>query len=142
MEIGKWVKAARDSRDWSQEELAHQLGRTKANISGWENGRHEPSFGQIMRIAELTGYPLADLAWPLPMVDAERYQRLDPEDRAYAQAKMMAAVEERERAHASSDREPAATDETNAGYKHPKRSPPSPQHHGKTASARARGGKK
>lgn len=31
---------------------------SKGNVSGWENGRHKPSFDQMKRISALTGYPL------------------------------------------------------------------------------------
>lgn len=103
MELGEWIRAARNRKGLAQAELADLLGRTKANISGWELGRHEPSFGQILRIAELTGHPIERVAWPLEMVDRERYYALSDKDRAYAQAKMMAAIEEREQAAPKED---------------------------------------
>lgn len=31
---------------------------TKGNVSAWENGRHEPSWSQILKINELSGFPL------------------------------------------------------------------------------------
>lgn len=37
-----------------------------------------------------------DEHWPLPYVDQARYERLKPEDQLYVQAKVMAAIEERE----------------------------------------------
>jgi hypothetical protein len=37
-----------------------------------------------------------DEHWPIPYVDQARYERLKPEDQLYVQAKMMAAIEERE----------------------------------------------
>ena len=38
------------------------MGLTKGNISGWEKGRHNPSFNQLLTIEELTNYPLIDAA--------------------------------------------------------------------------------
>jgi transcriptional regulator with XRE-family HTH domain len=101
MEIGdrgRWVRDARDRAQWTQEKFGEQVGCTKANVSHLENGNHEPSFTQLQRIEELTGHPLGLLMWPLPMVDAERFYALREQDQAYVQAKMLAAIEEREAA--------------------------------------------
>ncbi|EON11936.1 LexA family transcriptional regulator [Pandoraea sp. SD6-2] len=59
MNIGQWIRASREAAKLTQEQLAEQLGKTKSNVSGWENGRHEPSFGQIKEIARITGYAIA-----------------------------------------------------------------------------------
>jgi phage repressor protein C with HTH and peptisase S24 domain len=61
MNIGEWVRAARDSVGWSQEQLGAVVEKTKGNVSAWENGRHEPSYEQLSRIAKATGYPLSRL---------------------------------------------------------------------------------
>lgn len=37
------------------------MGVTKGNVSGWENGRHEPGYSQLSKIAQLTGYSLAHI---------------------------------------------------------------------------------
>lgn len=34
------------------------MGVTKGNVSAWENGRHEPGWSQIIKISDLSGYPL------------------------------------------------------------------------------------
>lgn len=98
MGIEEWVKAARQHKGWTQQQLADKVARTKANVSGWENGLHEPSIAQLLLVASLTGYPFALLAWPFDRVDADRYTKLGEEDRAYVQGQMMAAIIERERA--------------------------------------------
>jgi transcriptional regulator with XRE-family HTH domain len=54
-ELKDWIRDARKARGWTQEKLGEELGVTKANVSGWENARHQPSFDQIVRICELTG---------------------------------------------------------------------------------------
>lgn len=57
-DIAKWVKTARTHANQSQEALGERMGKTKGNISAWENGRHEPSFKQVLQISSITGYPL------------------------------------------------------------------------------------
>lgn len=58
MDIPKWVRAARKNKNFTQEQLATRLNLTKANISAWETGRHQPGHNQLVMIASLTGYPL------------------------------------------------------------------------------------
>lgn len=58
MALMNWVRAARKAKGWTQQQLGDELGLTKANISGWENGRHLPSFAQILKISELTGHAI------------------------------------------------------------------------------------
>lgn len=58
MEIKDWVKNARKSCGWTGAELGERLGRSKGTIGHWETGTHLPSYAQILKIHELTGYPL------------------------------------------------------------------------------------
>jgi transcriptional regulator with XRE-family HTH domain len=58
MELSKWVRAARTHKGLTQQQLGDKLHVTKGNVSAWENGHHEPSFGQLQIISEVTGYPL------------------------------------------------------------------------------------
>lgn len=58
MELKEWIKAARLHKGFTQEQLGVELDLTKGNISGWENGRHEPSYHQLLKIQHITGYPL------------------------------------------------------------------------------------
>jgi transcriptional regulator with XRE-family HTH domain len=95
-ELGAWVKAARQSRGWTQQHLGDLIGRGKQNVSGWEKGRHEPSFLQVLRIRDLTGYPLDAVAqpfgWPFPMIRQERITSLPPEQLAMAQAALIGVL--------------------------------------------------
>lgn len=79
-QIGKWVAAARAARGWTQDQLGERVGVTKANVSHWETGKHEPSFGQLLRIMDLTGYALVDVRpaedWPLPKIRREQITSL------------------------------------------------------------------
>jgi SOS-response transcriptional repressor LexA len=61
MDIGKWIKASREAADLKQEQLAERLGKSRGNVSAWENGRHDPSFMQILDIARITHH-----AVPIP----------------------------------------------------------------------------
>jgi transcriptional regulator with XRE-family HTH domain len=88
--LGKWIESARAYKRWTQTQLGDEIGVSKANVSHWETGKHEPSFGQLLRIRDVTGYPLRDVGpaaeWPLPMVRREMLTQLRPEQLAALQA--------------------------------------------------------
>jgi transcriptional regulator with XRE-family HTH domain len=52
----EWILNARLFAKLTQSQLGERLGVTKANVSAWENGRHEASLDQLVRIAETTGF--------------------------------------------------------------------------------------
>ena len=58
------MKALREFANWSQQELADQLGMRQQTISEWETGKYSPrrSTGVLLEfIAEKVGFPyLAD----------------------------------------------------------------------------------
>lgn len=56
-QLSKWVKDARLYAGLSQEGLGEVLGRTKQNVWNMENEKHEPSYSQLMLIAEATKFP-------------------------------------------------------------------------------------
>ena len=64
--IAKWVRAAREHAGLSGEQLGIKLalelgterGNTKANISHWENERHQPSIMQTLAISKITSLRL------------------------------------------------------------------------------------
>lgn len=58
MELKEWIKAARARKGWTQTQLGEVVSVTKGNVSSWEKGRHEPSYSQLLKIAEATGFPL------------------------------------------------------------------------------------
>ncbi len=90
MEIGEWVRAAREAKGWSQTQLGDAIGVSKANVSHWETAKHEPSFGQLLAIRDKTGHPLHDVGpaqdWPLPGISRERLASLDAVQLAAVQA--------------------------------------------------------
>lgn len=60
MELKDWVKAARERKGLTIEGLAAELDRSKAAVGFWETGKTNPSYAQIKKISELTGYPMPD----------------------------------------------------------------------------------
>lgn len=58
MELKDWVKAARQHKDMTLEQLAHAVGRSKAAAGFWETGKTKPSFAQMQQISGITGYPM------------------------------------------------------------------------------------
>lgn len=99
MKLNEWIKAARQYKELTQDQLAEQLGLTKANISAWEVGRHEPSFGNLIKIVQITGFemPLPGLdapivtasAWPFRKVSKEKIESLDCHDQAGLEAAIL-----------------------------------------------------
>ncbi|WP_224785338.1 LexA family protein [Pandoraea pnomenusa] len=71
MDIAQWIRASREAAQLKQDELAEKLGKTRGNISAWENGRHEPSYSQILEIARLTKH-----AVPIPGMESEPHRNV------------------------------------------------------------------
>jgi transcriptional regulator with XRE-family HTH domain len=60
-DFGKRVKTLRESRRWSQEQLAEYVGCESSYISKLETGKRSPSLPQIAHIAKALNLPIADL---------------------------------------------------------------------------------
>lgn len=81
LHIGAWVRECRRAAGLTQAQLGEALGKTKANISAWEANRHEPSYAQMLLIAEscnwkvkLPGLPSSTSSqWPFRTISEERY---------------------------------------------------------------------
>lgn len=58
------MKAARAGKDWSQQELANQVGVSRQTISAIEKGNYNPSVDLCIRICQTLGKSLDDLFWP------------------------------------------------------------------------------
>ncbi len=95
-DVSQWIKRARASRGWRQEDLGEALGVTKANVSHWETGKHEPSFLQLLRIRDVTGLALAEVdsagAWPLSTVRREQITALTDQQRQQLDAGVAALL--------------------------------------------------
>ncbi|GAB7128057.1 hypothetical protein JCM19000A_25640 [Silvimonas sp. JCM 19000] len=72
MELNEWILACRQQANLTQQGLADMLSVTKANVSAWENGRHQPSYGQIVAIYRISGATLLPpgLSPPQPIAGA------------------------------------------------------------------------
>lgn len=94
MTIGEWIKTCRTAAKMNQTQLGDALGVTKGNVSAWENDRHEPSYTQMLKIADMGQMPLPGLtpaapAWPFPEVARERVDALSDEQRREIQAAVL-----------------------------------------------------
>lgn len=73
--FGRAVRAARQHRDWSQEELAAATGIGRRTISRWETGEiQEPLLAQLRALINATGVDPSDILRSvglLPDDDAE-----------------------------------------------------------------------
>ena len=58
------IKAARAGKDWSQQELANQVGVSRQTISAVEKGNYNPSVDLCIRICQALGKSLDELFWP------------------------------------------------------------------------------
>lgn len=58
------MKAARAGKDWSQQELANQVGVSRQTISAIEKENYNPSVDLCIRICQALGKSLDDLFWP------------------------------------------------------------------------------
>ena len=103
--LGDALGDAIKKKGLTQQQVADEFGIRQSSVSEWVR------FGRIgkQHIPHLVAFfgdqvgpehwglpPGWKAGWPLPYVDQERYERLKPDDQLYAQAKMMAAIEERE----------------------------------------------
>ncbi len=72
------------------------MGLTKANVSHWETCKHDPSFLQLLKIRDLTGWPLRDVLnaeqWPFPRVGRERVASLNPDQLASLETGLIMAL--------------------------------------------------
>lgn len=55
------IKHLRQSRGLSQEQLAEQIGKTKSNLSSYENGRSVPPLEVLLQLCEVFQVNLDDL---------------------------------------------------------------------------------
>lgn len=55
--VGRNIVAARTRSGLSQAQLAELTGIWQHRVSGWENGHHEPSHLNLLRLAEVLDRP-------------------------------------------------------------------------------------
>lgn len=55
------IKAYRQSKNWSQEELSYRIHTTRQTISKWEKGYSVPDANMLIDLAEVFGCSTSDL---------------------------------------------------------------------------------
>ena len=90
MPMGEKIQALRNTKGWSQEDLAKKLGTTGPNVSRWENDHGSPSVESLKELSKLfevsVDYFLFEDAPPRPSVGfndpelAEQFCQIDQLD--------------------------------------------------------------
>lgn len=57
-DIARFIKAARTALNMKGLEFGDRFGTTKANVSAWEVGAHEPSYEKLLAMSQASGIPL------------------------------------------------------------------------------------
>ena len=83
-DLAKWATEARKAAGMTQEDFALELGfSTKASVNAIEKGRNKPTFETMVKISEISGFPLpyqAASQIKVPSEDSDdriRFERLD-----------------------------------------------------------------
>jgi putative transcriptional regulator len=58
------LKVLRAERDWTQEELGHQLGVSRQAVNAIETGKYDPSLPLAFKISRLFGKPVEEIFIP------------------------------------------------------------------------------
>ena len=59
VDLGRWITQARMAAGLTQEQLAVQLGVTRAHLAYWESGEQEPAYRQVLTIQRECGLTTA-----------------------------------------------------------------------------------
>lgn len=76
------VKALREEKDITQDQLAERLGVTKMAISGYENGKRKPRFDMLDNLADVLDVDInyltgaSDVRKPYPRMTEEEKDRI------------------------------------------------------------------
>lgn len=74
--LGENIKAIRESKGLSQEELAVKLNVVRQTVSKWERGRSVPDADLLVRLSEELGAPVSVLLGEVSVEDAPRFDEL------------------------------------------------------------------
>jgi len=66
------LKVLRAERDWSQAELARQLGVSRQTVNAIETGKYDPSLPLAFRMGRLFGLPVEDIFEPGEATDPDK----------------------------------------------------------------------
>lgn len=82
MELGKVIKAAREAKGWTQEQLGNAFGVTKSAVAQWESGKNVPDGRKLHRLTDLLGLdPATVLAASVPARNEQKTLFPDPAPR-------------------------------------------------------------
>jgi putative transcriptional regulator len=59
--VNNRLKVLRAERDWSQADLAEQLGVSRQTVNALETGRYDPSLPLAFKIARVFGQPIESI---------------------------------------------------------------------------------
>ncbi len=62
-QIGKNIKAYREAKGLTQEQLADQMGVTRQAVSNWENMKTQPDIDTLFRLAQIFGISVEELIY-------------------------------------------------------------------------------
>lgn len=102
MDIGQWVKQCRLAAKITQTELGERLHVSKANVSAWETGKHEPSYAQMVEIARAAKFTvplpgMATPAWPFREVTPEQFALLSERELGKVEERILTLIETKAR---------------------------------------------
>ena len=81
------LKAARQTRGWTQAELGKQVGLPQMHVSNIESGKVVPRFDTLLDLVRVLDFDLLLVPRPVvPMVQALIRQDRNPEESLYADA--------------------------------------------------------
>lgn len=63
--LGERIRKAREDHGLSQQAFADALGVDRKTLGGWENGKHRPSYGDLMLVSSVADVSLEWLAGDL-----------------------------------------------------------------------------
>jgi transcriptional regulator with XRE-family HTH domain len=75
--LGRAIRLRREELGISQQELGLELGYDQGWISHIENGRTNPAYGTVDRLARALGWPLSQLVLLAESVETEDRRPLD-----------------------------------------------------------------
>ena len=59
--LGRRIKFLRHVKDWTQKDLAKQIGHDRQTVSNYENGKTTPSKYDMQRLADVLGVTVEEL---------------------------------------------------------------------------------
>ncbi len=83
--IADTIKELRESRNWTQSELARKLGVTRSGVNAWEQGISIPAINSVIQLSKLFSVP-ADYLLGLSDIKSVSVEGLSTKDIALVTA--------------------------------------------------------